>query len=71
MFCIKKPNKKIVPYLSSKIMNNINSKNEKKYSNNIKNNEYCSLKQYYHFKCPYYLNIQGFDESVDFYLPSI
>ena len=58
MFCIKKPNKKKVPYLTSSIINNINSKNDKKYSNN-NNNEYCSLKQYYHLKSPYLLNIQG------------
>lgn len=58
MFCIKKPNKKIVSYLTSNLTNNTNNKIEKNSKNNYKN-EYCSLKQYYHFKSPYLLNIQG------------
>ena len=57
MFCIKKSNKKEVPHLTS-IINNNNLKNEKK-ANFIKNNEYCSLKQYYHLKSPSLLIIQG------------
>ena len=57
MFCIKKPNKKIVPYLTSSITNNINPKNEK-ISHMNKKSEYCSLKQYYCLKTPYLLNIQ-------------
>ena len=58
MFCIKKPNKKIVPYLTSSVIN-INPKNEKNSDVNKKNeNEYCSLRQYYYLKSPYLLNIQ-------------
>ena len=57
MFCIKKPNKKIVPYLTSAIINNVNPKIEKCSNINNKNNEYCSLKQYYHLKSPFLLNI--------------
>ena len=59
MFCIKKPNKKIVPYLTSAIINNVNPKIEKCSNMNNKNNEYCSLKQYYHLKSPFLLNIQN------------
>ena len=58
MFYIKKINKKEVPHLASTIINNNNLKNEKKIKI-IKNNEYCSLKQYYHLKSPSLLNIQG------------
>ena len=58
MFCIKKPNKKIVPYLTSTIINN-NVKNEKNMNINNKKNEYCSLKQYYYLKSPYLLNTQA------------
>ena len=58
MFCIKKPNKKIIPYLTSAIINNANSKINK-LTNINKNNEYCSLKQYYHLKTPSLLNAQG------------
>ena len=57
MFCIKKPNKKISPYLTSFGINNIKTKNEK-ISNMNKKNEYCSLRQYYYLKSPYLLNIQ-------------
>ena len=57
MFCIKKPNKKIFPYLTSTIVNN-NVKNERKLNIN-KKNEYCSLKQYYVSKAPYVLNSQN------------
>ena len=59
MFCIKKSNKKIVPYLTSTIINNnANSKVEKCININ-KINEYCSLKQYYHLKTPFLLNVIG------------
>jgi hypothetical protein len=58
MFCIKKPNKKIIPYLTSAIINNASSK-VNKLTNINKNNEYCSLKQYYHLKTPSLLNAQG------------
>ena len=61
MFCIKKPNKKIVPYLTSTIVNN-NVKNERKLNIN-KKNEYCSLKQYYHSKAPYLLNTQNISST--------
>ena len=61
MFCIKKPNKKIVPYLTSMIVNN-NVKNERKLNIN-KKNEYCSLKQYYHSKAPYLLNTQNISST--------
>ena len=57
MFCIKKSNKKIVPYLTSTVVNN-NIKKEKKLNFN-KKNEYCSLNQYYHLKSPYLLNSQA------------
>ena len=58
MFCIKKPNKKIVPYLTSAIINNTNTKIDKLQNIN-KNNEYCTLKQYYYLKTPFLLNAQG------------
>ena len=61
MFCIKKPNKKIVPYLTSTMVNN-NLKNERKLNIN-KKNEYCSLKQYYHSKAPYLLNTQNISST--------
>ena len=56
MFCIKKPNKKISPYLTSFVINNIKTKNEK-ISNMNKKNEFCSLRQYSYLKSPYLLNI--------------
>ena len=58
MYCIKKSNKKEVPNLISTITNSNNLKNEKR-AIFIKNNEYCSLKQYYHLKSPSLLNIPG------------
>ena len=61
MFCIKKPNKKIVPYLTSTMANN-NVKNERKLNIN-KKNEYCTLKQYYHSKAPYLLNTQNISST--------
>ena len=57
MFCIKKPNKKII-YLTSHLTNKINTKLENNPNNN-KKNEYCSLKQYYRLKSPHLLNMQG------------
>ena len=63
MFCIKKPNKKIIPYLTSARIKNINQKNEKTSNNLNKRNEYCSLKQYYHLKIPFLLNIKNIQSS--------
>ena len=58
MFCIKKLNKKQIPYLISNNINNINPKNEK-LLNKEQKNEYCTLKQYYYLKTPYVSNLQG------------
>jgi len=55
MFCIKKLNKKQIPYL---ISNNINPKNEKLLKKEQRN-EYCTLKQYYYLKSPYISSVQG------------
>ena len=58
MFCIKKLNKKQIPYLISNNINNFNPKNEK-LLNKEQKNEYCTLKQYYYLKSPYISNLQG------------
>jgi hypothetical protein len=58
MFCIKKLNKKQIPYLISNNINNINPKNDK-LLNKEQRNEYCTLKQYYYLKSPYISNLQG------------
>ena len=57
MFCIKKLNKKQIPYLISNNNNNINQKNDKLLIKEQRN-EYCTLKQYYYLKSPILSNLQ-------------
>jgi len=57
MFCIKKLNKKQIPYLISNNNNNINQKNDKLLIKEQRN-EYCTLKQYYYLKSPFLSNLQ-------------